>query len=134
MTKKVIFMKNELQEVYSDMPSSEGNPCLNCGACCAHFRISFYFGETQEHGGLVPTELTEKLNDFRVYMKGSWGQSPRCAALEGTPGTKISCKIYSQRPSVCRAYHVWDPKTGAPNPDCQKLREKIGLPLLAAAQ
>ncbi|MDX1269447.1 MAG: YkgJ family cysteine cluster protein, partial [Oceanisphaera sp.] len=24
---------------------SSGNPCLTCGACCAFFRVSFYWGE-----------------------------------------------------------------------------------------
>ncbi|MEG6657786.1 YkgJ family cysteine cluster protein, partial [Pseudomonas aeruginosa] len=24
---------------------STDNPCLTCGACCAHFRVSFYWGE-----------------------------------------------------------------------------------------
>ncbi|WP_374212354.1 YkgJ family cysteine cluster protein [Thiothrix subterranea] len=22
------------------------NPCMTCGACCASFRVSFYWGET----------------------------------------------------------------------------------------
>ncbi|MPQ71936.1 YkgJ family cysteine cluster protein, partial [Pseudomonas sp. MWU12-2323] len=24
---------------------SEVSPCLNCGACCSHFRVSFFWGE-----------------------------------------------------------------------------------------
>jgi len=30
------------------------NPCLTCGACCAYFRVSFYFGECVSAGGAVP--------------------------------------------------------------------------------
>lgn len=128
--KKIIFLKTE-QDLQSDMPSSKENPCLNCGACCQHFRISFYFGETSFYpSGVVPLEMVEKLNDHRVVMKGTNQKSPRCVALKGTVGEAIGCKIYENRPSVCRQYHVWDPLTGEPNPDCQALRSKIGLPLL----
>ncbi|MGE8323794.1 MAG: YkgJ family cysteine cluster protein, partial [Pseudomonas sp.] len=24
---------------------SEYNPCLDCGACCGYFRVSFFWGE-----------------------------------------------------------------------------------------
>ncbi|RTZ48276.1 hypothetical protein EKL30_02365 [Candidimonas sp. SYP-B2681] len=54
---------------------SASNPCLSCGACCAHFRVSLYCREIAgEAGGSVPP---------------------------------------------------------VPNPDCQRLRKAIGLPLLA---
>ncbi|WP_396672595.1 hypothetical protein [Morganella psychrotolerans] len=29
-----------------------------CGACCACFRVSFYQGETDITGGVVPVEMT----------------------------------------------------------------------------
>ncbi|THB82127.1 YkgJ family cysteine cluster protein, partial [Pantoea allii] len=25
--------------------SEISNPCVSCGACCAHFRVSFYWAE-----------------------------------------------------------------------------------------
>ena len=41
---------------------SHNNPCFACGACCAHFRISFYSGELEgETGGWVPISLTSKI-------------------------------------------------------------------------
>ncbi len=44
------------------------NPCMTCGACCAHYRVSFYWGESSEApGGFVPIELTEQVH-------------PRCCA------------------------------------------------------
>ncbi|MEG0249014.1 MAG: YkgJ family cysteine cluster protein, partial [Pseudomonas sp.] len=30
---------------------SEYNPCLDCGACCGYFRVSFFWGECQSAGG-----------------------------------------------------------------------------------
>ena len=127
---KVIFLKKQ-EDLFSDMPSNSSNPCLNCGACCAHFRVSFYFGETDSHPqGYVPSELVMPLTPHRVAMKGTDQKNPRCVALTGEVGQSIGCSIYENRPSVCRQYHVWDPLTGKPNEDCQKLRQKIGLPLL----
>lgn len=39
------------------------NPCLDCGACCSHFRVSFYCGELAgENGGQVPVELVTQLS------------------------------------------------------------------------
>ena len=38
------------------------HPCLTCGACCAHFRVSFHWSEADpEQGGAVPAALTEPL-------------------------------------------------------------------------
>jgi len=39
--------------------ASSDNPCLSCGACCAAFRVSFYWREADggESGGAVPPAL-----------------------------------------------------------------------------
>ena len=38
------------------------HPCLTCGACCAHFRISLHWSEAEPGlGGLVPIDLTDPL-------------------------------------------------------------------------
>jgi len=110
----------------------QGNPCLSCGACCAHFRVSFYFGELQgQPGGWVPLELTSKVNDFRAAMKGTETGNGRCIGLRGELGQpSIHCAIYEQRPTTCREFEAWLPD-GTPNPDCRRLRELNGLaPLL----
>lgn len=41
---KVIEIKKVQDDgrVFIDMPNSDKNPCLTCGACCSYFRISFY--------------------------------------------------------------------------------------------
>jgi len=109
----------------------ESNPCLSCGACCSHFRVSFYFGELQgAPGGWVPVEMTSKISDFRVAMKGTEIGNGRCVALQGEVGKSgVSCSIYLNRPSPCREFEAWD-QNGVPNPDCQRLRAQHQLPPL----
>ncbi len=106
------------------------NPCLDCGACCAFYRASFYWTESDlasEEG--VPAELTEKLNDFRMVMKGTNGPAPRCISLMGIIGKKVFCNIYEHRSSVCRDFQpAW--LDGIPNERCDKAREHWGLPAL----
>ena len=58
-----------------------GNPCLRCGACCAHFRVSFYWAEADpSRGGTVPADLAEDLTPVLSCMKGTNQARPRCAA------------------------------------------------------
>lgn len=111
-----------------DMETSDENPCLSCGACCQHFRVSFYCGELEEaKAGGVPSALASQIAPLRACMKGTESGGGRCAALIGEPGQPgIGCSIYAQRPSPCREYAVWG-DDGEPNPDCQRLRAKIGL-------
>jgi Fe-S-cluster containining protein len=106
------------------------NPCLTCGACCAAFRVSFYWAETDAHPfGIVPAEKTEQLNNFRSYMKGTNAKKPRCESLCGIVGENVSCSIYEKRPSPCRAFEAsWE--NGVHNPDCDRARAKHGLPPL----
>jgi Fe-S-cluster containining protein len=108
------------------------NPCLSCGACCAHFRVSFYCGEIKgEGGGTVPAELVSQVGPLRACMKGTEYGKARCIALRGELGQDgIHCAIYEQRPSPCREFTTWM-ADGSPNPDCQRLRLALGLPPLA---
>lgn len=111
------------------------NPCLSCGACCAHFRVSFYCGELAAEqpgapGGTVPPELTVQVGPLRAAMKGTEYGNQRCVALRGELGQPgIHCAIYPLRPSPCREFDPWMPG-GEPNPDCQRVRAKFGLPAL----
>lgn len=116
--------------VFIDMPSDASNPCLDCGACCSHFRISFYGGESDAHpGGFVPDRLVVPINPVMACMKGTEKGGARCVALEGEIGVAIGCSIYAHRPTPCREYPVWL-DDGTPNPDCQRLRAAIGKPPL----
>ena len=113
------------------MESIAYNPCLACGACCAFFRASFYWGEADpSRPDGVPLEYTTQLDDFRCYMKGTQGPDPRCIALMGIIGKKVHCAIYARRASICRDFQPsW--LDGMPNERCDKARAKWGLPPLS---
>ena len=126
-----IRLKQEDNRVFLDMPDTPDNPCFSCGACCQHFRVSFYCGEVAGgSGGFVPAELVTRLNPVMACMKGTEAGGARCVALQGTIGQPgIACGIYANRPTPCREFPTWL-DDGSPNPDCQRLRAAIGLPPL----
>jgi Fe-S-cluster containining protein len=131
MTNSKIVQLLHIQDdnrVFVDMADDESNPCLSCGACCQHFRVSMYMGEmASSPGGTVPDELVSAVNPVIVCMKGTEAGYGRCVALRGVVGKPgIRCEIYPLRPSPCREYRVWL-EDGTPNPDCQRLRKNIGL-------
>lgn len=109
---------------------SEYNPCISCGACCAHFRASFYWSEADPvAGGTVPPELVDKLNDRFVVMKGTNCGTPYCVSLSGTIGEQVGCTIYPLRSSVCRDFpYSW--QDGEHNPRCDQARAAWGMPPL----
>lgn len=103
------------------------NPCLSCGACCAYFRASFYWAEASDatpNG--VPVELTEFLGTHFRGMKGTNQNNPRCVALDGEIGKKVSCSIYGHRPQICSSFEAsWS--NGKLNERCDQTRKKWGL-------
>ncbi len=102
-----------------------GNLCLSCGACCAHFRVSFYWGEADDApGGFVPAALTEQVHAHLRCMKGTNDTPPRCVCLSGEVGKQVACTIYELRPSPCREFNVFE-DDGRPNERCQRLRAGI---------
>lgn len=119
-----------MEPVEPVLPVEAANPCITCGACCAYFRASFYWAETDAAaGGTVPAALTEKLNDFRAVMLGTNGPNPRCIALLGQIGQSVGCSIYPLRASVCHDFKLsWE--NGVHNDRCDKARAAWGLPPL----
>jgi uncharacterized protein len=107
----------------------ENQVCLSCGACCAAFRVSFYWAEADDApGGQVPVALTERLTPHLRCMRGTNSKAPRCEQLLGDVlGGR--CAIYDQRPSPCRELVPYD-AAGHPTPQCQKARATYGLPPL----
>jgi Fe-S-cluster containining protein len=99
--------------------------CLDCGACCASFRVSFYWGETDMHpDGIVPDVLTLPVSHYHTCMRGTEKKPPRCVALVGEVGRAVSCSIYTQRSSTCREFE-------AGTEACNKARTLHGLPIIA---
>jgi len=95
--------------------------CQDCGACCAHYRVSFYWAEADDTpGGHIPVALTERLNAHLRCMQGTSSSSPRCVALAGDVGRSVGCTIYAQRPQPCRDVMPGDPQ-------CLKARAAHGM-------
>ncbi|QLF91890.1 YkgJ family cysteine cluster protein [Pseudomonas sp. ABC1] len=108
---------------------STNNPCLTCGACCAYFRVSFFWGECVSAGGHVPDHLTVQVSPFHVAMRGTEGKPARCTSLMGDVGCGVRCNAYEQRSSTCREFQSsWE--DGQYNPDCDAARAAHGLPPL----
>jgi len=115
------------------------NPCLHCGACCAHYRVSFYWREADpSQGGTVPPELTDELPPYFNCMKGTNQSVPRCIALKGRVGGCVHCAIYDNRPSPCREFGIhWHLGKLDAAPEelarCNAARAAWGLPPLTLA-
>jgi Fe-S-cluster containining protein len=113
------------------------HPCLSCGACCAYFRVAFYWREAEKNppAGIesvygVPRDLVEELDDFTRCMKGTnIKRGAQCVALSGRIGKKVACTIYEKRPSPCRAFAA-SYVHGSVNKRCDEARAAHGLPAL----
>ena len=106
------------------MTTDLDNPCLTCGACCAAFRVSFYWAEAEERG--LPEALTEPVQRWFACMAGTNQPRPRCAALQGEVGREVACTAYAQRPTPCRGVDAGDEK-------CRQARAMHGLAPLKRA-
>jgi Fe-S-cluster containining protein len=116
------------------------NPCVQCGACCAFFRVSFYWEETtaSDPGG-VPTETTEELSEFLQCMQGTNQPHPRCKMLNGKFGEEVACAISARRSSTCREFglHLENGELRIDSEGllrCNEGRQAWNLPLLTRAE
>lgn len=116
-------MLMQFRMVLSSRPMADFNPCQSCGACCAHFRVSFYWAEAESLG--LPAGLTEPVDPWHACMKGTGRRAGlRCIALQGEIGREVGCSVYPHRPSPCREVEPGDAH-------CLKARAAHGLPALA---
>lgn len=105
------------------------HPCLTCGACCAHFRVAFYWREAnpEDHENAVPLNLTEDLTPTERCMKGTGTKHKnKCIALRGRVGEQVACTIYQNRPTPCRAFTA-SYENGKRNERCDLARAHHGL-------
>lgn len=101
--------------------------CQSCGACCAHFRVSFYLAEADDApGGTVPAALTRQVSPQLRCMAGTESRPARCVSLQGEVGRQVSCGIYPLRSSSCRELQPGDEK-------CLRARAAHGLEPAAGA-
>jgi Fe-S-cluster containining protein len=109
--------------VESQAAASSGFDCRDCGACCASFRVSFYWAEADAYG--LPESLVEKLSPLYACMAGTDAAAPRCRALQGEVGSGVRCAVYNHRPSPCRELQAGDPQ-------CARARHRHALPATIA--
>lgn len=95
--------------------------CQQCGACCAFFRVSFYWAEADDApGGTVPAHLTTDISPHHRCMQGTQAKPARCVSLVGEVGRQVGCGIYTQRSSSCKEVMPGDEQ-------CLKARRHHGL-------
>ncbi|MBK9322046.1 MAG: YkgJ family cysteine cluster protein [Bdellovibrionaceae bacterium] len=104
------------------------HPCLGCGACCAHFRVAFYWRESEPDGvWKVPPEHVTELDSVHRCMKGTEVKhNPKCVGLTGRIGKNAHCTIYENRPTPCRTF-IASYEDGKHNPRCDEARRSHGL-------
>ncbi len=97
--------------------------CQRCGACCANFRVSFYWGEAWSRG--LPDAMVEQVTPTLACMAGTNRAEPRCLALQGCVGRQVHCSVYALRPGPCREVMPGDAK-------CEQARRRHGMPPISA--
>ncbi|MBP6485489.1 MAG: YkgJ family cysteine cluster protein, partial [Moraxella sp.] len=61
---------------FKSIATADSDICMYCGACCANYRVSFYWAEGEALG--IPEQMTVKVNDFYTCMKGTEAKPVRC--------------------------------------------------------
>jgi len=108
--------------------SEKKHPCLTCGACCTHLRVSFHWSETLPESFAVPIVMTEPISNHMLCMKGTnvAVEKSRCECLTGEVGQDVQCNIYQNRSSTCRDF-IASYENGGQNQFCDFLRSEYGL-------
>ncbi len=101
--------------------SNKPVPCMECGACCAYFKVEFDRVENPQ----VPWSKIN-IKSGIASMKGVEEFKGRCESLNGEVGKICSCSIYAARPDICEKFPVWLPN-GKQNPKCKAARKYHGL-------
>ena len=105
--------------------------CLSCGACCAAFRVDFHRADLAACGQPgVPPEMALPVTVTLRRMRGTDDSPPRCVALVGEIGERVSCSIYDRRPGPCRDFAPYAP-LGVGDDACDRARRRHGLPPLS---
>jgi uncharacterized protein len=96
--------------------------CMTCGACCASMlcvgvRPGEQISDEDYWDITVEVENGEILVDR--YLRRN-GETLACAALDGTVGEQVSCRIYEQRPRICHHFEAGSDR-------CHAVRRAFGF-------
>lgn len=108
---------------------SEINPCMTCGACCAYFRVSFYWAEADDAGGFGALRADRTADPFPALHERHQPAPESLRGLSGDIGDAVHCTIYENRPSPCREFAM-SGENGEENDACNRARARYGLPPL----
>lgn len=113
------------------MGAGKVHPCIGCGACCAFFRVQFYWREANkgESDHVVPAGMFEELavsSHFRCMKGTARKHHPKCVGLNGRIGHDACCSMYPFRPSPCRDFKA-SYSDGRHYPRCDEARKAHGL-------
>ena len=96
--------------------------CMTCGACCASFVCV----------DVVPDNSISSKDCWEITREGEKGEYTvdryikrkeedfSCTALEGTIGENVSCRVYEDRPRMCRKFESGSDR-------CHAVRRAYGL-------
>lgn len=98
------------------LPVADLPPCQECGACCVDLYGDGTVADLQpeDEQRLGP----RRLQLYTVQSGGRWPDTPHhatstrvdalgntvCRALRGSVGRSCSCRIYEDRPTLCRSF------------------------------
>ena len=102
--------------------------CRSCGACCVNLPSNQAEGFTSWVEIEENDRILEQPDLAKRLVVLDWDGVPhlrlvdegRCAALQGALGRRVSCRIYSARPSPCRRVQPGDAL-------CERYRTEHGL-------
>jgi uncharacterized protein len=113
-----LLEKSVIRENSDEIPD-----CQTCGLCCVMF-ASVQLNSNDELSPLDYWEITINSDDNTEIVVDKLlrrnGETGSCVHLSGELGKNVSCKIYEERPNICR-------KFAAGSDRCHALRRYIGL-------
>ena len=81
------------------MPA-DPSACLTCGACCCHYRVSFYWQEAEQRG-LEDKDLVQ-VTPLRVCFRGMGPPRRPVGHVTGGGGSRAMCSQLQPLPTPIR--------------------------------
>jgi len=87
--------------------------CQSCGACCKAHPSYEGMNYVRIYNEDAQRMTPEQRQQYTVKLRGGAHamrlvEDKRCAALDGEIGSCVSCRIYDNRPEVCRNFERGD--------------------------
>lgn len=112
-------------KIITNVITPAGTPvpdCLSCGACCASLLcVGIRPGEEparEDHWDIFAEDGEGELVVDRYVKRNP--ETLACIALEGELGSRVGCRIYESRPTMCRDFEAGSDR-------CHAIRRAYGL-------